>query len=77
MTEVIKYNKNQMNDILANGGSPASAKYLAAQFNYSYALAIRANKVEKRFLELKTMYKDFHRRANAEGWQPAKIAKFE
>lgn len=77
MTEIIKYNKNQMNDILANGGSPASAKYLAAQFNYNYALAIRSNKVEKRFNELKTMYQDFHRQANAECWQPAKIAKFE
>lgn len=77
MTEVIKYNKKQMNDILANGGSPASAKYLAAQFNYSYALAIRSNKVEKRFNELKTMYQDFHRQAKKEGLQPAKIAKFE
>lgn len=77
MTEVIKYNKKQMNDILANGGSPASAKYLAAQFNYNYALAIRSNKVEKRFNELKAMYQDFHRQANEEGWQPAKIAKFE
>lgn len=77
MKDIMKYNKKQMQSIIDNGGSPASAKYLAAQFNYSYALAIRANKVEKRFNELKTMYQDFHRQANTEGWQPAKIAKFE
>lgn len=66
-----------MQSIIEKGGSPFSAKYMCAKFHYFYALAIRGNLVEKRFNELKAMYQDFHRQANAEGWQPAKIAKFE
>lgn len=77
MREIIKQTKMQMQSIIDKGGSPFSAKYLCAKFQYFYALAIRGNLVEKRFNELKAMYQDFHRQAKEEGWQPAKIAKFE
>lgn len=77
MKDVMRNCKMQMRDIIDKGGSPFCAKYLCAKFHYFYALAIRGNLVEKRFNDLKEMYQDFHRQANAEGWQPAKIAKFE
>lgn len=77
MRAIMQYNKKQMQSIIEKGGSPTCAKFLAAKFNYFYALAINCNNVEKHFNELKAMYQDFHRQANAEGWQPAKIEKFE
>lgn len=77
MRAIMQYNKKQMQSIIEKGGSPDCAKFLAAKFNYFYALAINCNNVEKRFADLKAMYQDFQCQAQAEGWQPAKIAKFE
>lgn len=69
--------KLQMQRIIDNNGSPFSAAYMGAKFNYFYALARLKGEVAKRFNRLKAMYDDFHRQANAEGWQPVKLERFE
>lgn len=67
----------QKNRILRQGDSPFSATYMGAKFNYFYALAGLKGQVAKHFDKLKAMYDDFHRQANAEGWQPVKLERFE
>jgi len=77
LREVMQDCKLQMQRIIDNNGSPFSAAYMGAKFNYFYALARLKGEVANRFDKLKAMYDDFHRQANAEGWQPVKLERFE
>ena len=77
LREVMRDCKLQMSRILDQGGSPFSAAYMGAKFNYFYALAGLKGEVAKHFDKLKAMYDDYHRQANAEGWQPVELERFE
>ncbi len=77
LREVMRDCKLQMKGILNQGGSPFSAAYMGAKFNYFFALAQLNGSVAKQFDRLKAMYDDFHRQANNEGWQPVKLERFE
>lgn len=77
LREVMKDCKLQMNRIIDKGGSPLSAAYMGAKFNYFFA-SMKLNGVnEKRFAKVKAMYHDFHTVAKEEGWTPTMIAMFE
>ncbi len=77
LREIMRDCKLQMQRIHDNNGSPFSAVYMGAKFNYFYALAGLKGQVTKHFDKLKAMYDDFHRQANVEGWQPVKLERFE
>ncbi len=76
LREVMRDCKLQMNGILNQGGSPFSAAYMGAKFNYFFALAQLNGSVAKHFDRLKAMYDDYHRQANAEGYQPVELERF-
>lgn len=77
LREVMRDCKLQMQRILDSNGSPFSAAYMGAKFNYFFAFAQLSGSVAKRFDKLKAMYDDYHRQANAEGYQPVKLERFE
>lgn len=76
LREVMRDCKLQMKRILDNGGSPFSAIYMGAKFNYFFALAQLNGTVDRHFDRLKAMYDDYQRQANAEGFQPVRLDRF-
>lgn len=76
LREVMRDCKLQMQRILDNNGSPFSAAYMGAKFNYFFALAQLNGSVAQHFDRLKAMYDDYHRQAHAEGYQPVELERF-
>lgn len=77
LREVMRDCKMQMARILNSNGSPFSAAYMGAKFNYFFALAQLNGEVSKHFDKLKAMYDDYHRQARVEGFCPIKLERFE
>ncbi len=76
LREVMRDCRSQMRRILDSNGSPFSAAYMGAKFNYFFALAQLNGSVAKHFDRLKAMYDDYHRQAHAEGYQPVELERF-
>lgn len=77
LRNVMRDCKMQMTRILNDNGSPFSALYLGAKFNYFFALAQLNGAVAKHFDRLKAMYDDYHRQAEIEGFCPIKLERSE
>ncbi len=76
LREVMRDCRSQMRRILDSNGSPFSAAYMGAKFNYFFALAQLNGSVAKHFDRLKAMYDDYHRQARAEEYQPVELERF-